>query len=154
MCNYLALMILIWVSCMVLTLLTVSWVVCRIVQPLGQLNAATSQLTADNLANATLQLGEGPIEVIQLSRSYNSLAWNGDSSLWRCSPNIDENGDYTDVITGTSAAQLTAQRLVEDMTSSRMLSASSTTSGQSNSVRYRLCIRGLTNYSYAQSPDT
>lgn len=56
-----------------LTLLTVSWVVRRIVQPLDQLNAATSQLTADTLANATLQLGEGPIEVMQLSRTYNSL---------------------------------------------------------------------------------
>jgi signal transduction histidine kinase len=51
----------------------VSWVVRRVVQPLDQLNAATSQLTADTLANAKLQLDQGPIEVMQLSRTYNSL---------------------------------------------------------------------------------
>ena len=27
-----------------------------------------------------------------------SLEWNGDSSLWRCGPSIDVNGEYTDVI--------------------------------------------------------
>ena len=71
--NYLGLMIMVWGSCLAITLLSVSWVVRRVVQPLDQLNAATSQLTADTLANATLQLGEGPIEVMQLSRTYNSL---------------------------------------------------------------------------------
>ena len=45
----------------------------RVVQPLDQLNAASSQLTADTLATAKLQLGEGPIEVMQLSRTYNEL---------------------------------------------------------------------------------
>ena len=71
--NYLGLMIMVWGSCLAITLLSVSWVVRRVVQPLDQLNAATSQLTADTLADATLQLGEGPIEVMQLSRTYNGL---------------------------------------------------------------------------------
>lgn len=71
--NYLVLMILIWGSCLVITLLSVSWVVRRIVQPLDQLNAATSQLTADTLANSRLLVNQGPIEVMQLSRTYNSL---------------------------------------------------------------------------------
>ena len=84
----------------------------------------------------------------------NSLEWNGDSSLWRCGPSIDMNGEYTDVISGNSASQLTAQRLVDGMTSSCMLSATAATSGVSKSLRYRLCIRGLTNYSYAQSVNT
>ena len=84
----------------------------------------------------------------------NSLEWNGDSSLWRCGPSIDVNGEYTDVISGNSASQLTAQRLVDGMTSSCMLSATAATSGVSKSLRYRLCIRGLTNYSYAQSVNT
>ena len=53
-----------------------SWVVRRVVQPLDQLNAASSQLTADTLATAKLQLGTGPIEVMQLSRTYNPC-WNG-----------------------------------------------------------------------------
>ena len=84
----------------------------------------------------------------------NSLEWNGDSSLWRCGPSINENGEYTDVISGNNASQLMAQRLVDGMTSSCMLSATSATSGVSKSLRYRLCIRGLTNYSYAQSVNT
>ena len=84
----------------------------------------------------------------------NSLEWNGDSSLWRCGPSINENGEYIDVISGNNASQLTAQRLVDGMTSSCMLSATSATSGVSKSLRYRLCIRGLTNYSYAQSVNT
>ena len=71
--NYLGLMIMVWGSCLAITLLSVSWVVRRVVKPLDQLNAATSQLTADTLANAKLQLGQGPIEVMQLSRTYNGL---------------------------------------------------------------------------------
>ena len=50
--NYLGLMIMVWGSCLAITLLSVSWVVRRVVQPLDQLNAATSQVTADTLANA------------------------------------------------------------------------------------------------------
>lgn len=88
------------------------------------------------------------------SNAANGLEWNGDSSLWRCGPSIDENGEYTNVITGTGTSQLTAQRLVDGMTSSCMLSVSSSTSGVSKSLRYELCIRGLTNYSYAQSVNT
>ena len=71
--NYLGLMIMVWGSCLAITLLSVSWVVRRVVQPLDQLNATTSQVTADTLANAKLQLDQGPIEVMQLSRTYNSL---------------------------------------------------------------------------------
>jgi signal transduction histidine kinase len=71
--NYLVLMIMVWGSCLAITLLSVSWVVRRVVQPLDQLNAASSQLTADTLATAKLQLSEGPIEVMQLRRTYNGL---------------------------------------------------------------------------------
>ena len=88
------------------------------------------------------------------NNATNSLEWNGASSLWRCGPSIDENGEYTDVITGNSTSQLTAQRLVDGMTNNCMLSVTSSTSGVSKSLQYRLCISGLTNYSYAQSVNT
>jgi len=71
--NYLALMTLIWGSCLVLTLLMVSWLVRRIVQPLDQLTAATAQVTAQTLTSAKLQLKQAPMEVLQLSRTYNAL---------------------------------------------------------------------------------
>ena len=71
--RYLALMIVIWGSCLVVTLLTVSWLVRRIVQPLEELNAATTQVTADTLTSSRLQVNQGPLEVVQLSRNYNAL---------------------------------------------------------------------------------
>ncbi len=71
--NYLNLMILIWGSCLVITLLTVSWLVRRIVQPLAALSAASDAVTADTLDSAQLALQEGPIEVMQLGRNYNAL---------------------------------------------------------------------------------
>ena len=71
--DYLALMILIWSGCLVVTLLAVSWLVRRIVQPLEQLNAATDQVTAETLASARLPLESGPVEVLKLGRTYNAL---------------------------------------------------------------------------------
>ncbi|WP_051410976.1 HAMP domain-containing sensor histidine kinase [Synechococcus sp. CC9616] len=71
--DYLALMILIWSGCLVVTLLAVSWMVRRIVQPLEQLNAATDQVTAETLASARLPLERGPVEVLKLGRTYNAL---------------------------------------------------------------------------------
>ncbi len=71
--NYLASMITIWGSCLVITLLAVSWLVRRIVQPLQELNAATDAITAETLASARLSVSQGPIEVIQLGRTYNAL---------------------------------------------------------------------------------
>ena len=84
----------------------------------------------------------------------NSLDWRGDSSLWRCGPSIDETGEYTDVIIGTSASQLQAQLLVDGMNSNCTLSISPSTSGVSKSLRYELCMGGITNYSYQQSVNT
>ena len=71
--SYLALMIVIWSSCLGGTLLGVSWLVRRIVRPLEQLNAATDQVTAETLASAHLKLDQGPVEVRQLGRTYNAL---------------------------------------------------------------------------------
>ena len=71
--NYLALMIVIWSSCLGGTLLGVSWLVRRIVRPLEQLNAATAQVTAETLASAQLNLDRGPIEIRQLGQTYNAL---------------------------------------------------------------------------------
>ena len=71
--RYLALMIVIWGGCLVMTLLTVSWLVRRIVQPLEELNAATAEVTAETLTSSGLQVNQGPLEVVQLSRNYNAL---------------------------------------------------------------------------------
>ena len=66
-------MILIWGSCLIITLIAVSALVRRIVQPLQQLNTATNDVTAETLASARLTLNHGPIEVLQLGRTYNAL---------------------------------------------------------------------------------
>ena len=71
--NYLGWMTVIWGGCLVMTLLAVSWLVERIVKPLDQLNAATSQVTAETLSSAHLSLQGGPKEVMQLGLAYNGL---------------------------------------------------------------------------------
>ena len=71
--HYLGLMIVIWGSCLIITLIAVSALVRRIVQPLQQLNAATDDVTAETLTSARLTLKQGPIEVLQLGGTYNAL---------------------------------------------------------------------------------
>ena len=71
--HYLTLMILIWGSCLGITLLSVSWLVQRIVRPLATLSHATDAVTADTLDSAQLPLEQGPVEVLQLARNYNAL---------------------------------------------------------------------------------
>ncbi|MBL6802256.1 MAG: HAMP domain-containing histidine kinase [Synechococcus sp. BS307-5m-G38] len=71
--HYLGLMIVIWGSCLTITLLAMSALVRRIVQPLQELNAATDAITAETLASARLSVSQGPIEVIQLAGTYNAL---------------------------------------------------------------------------------
>ena len=71
--HYLGLMIVIWGSCLIITLIAVSALVRRIVQPLQQLNAATDDVTAETLTSARLTLNHGPIEVLQLGGTYNAL---------------------------------------------------------------------------------
>ena len=71
--HYLGLMIVIWGSCLMITLVVVSALVRRIVQPLQQLNAATDDVTAETLTSARLTLNHGPIEVLQLGGTYNAL---------------------------------------------------------------------------------
>ena len=88
------------------------------------------------------------------SNAADSLEWTGDSSLWRCGPNINENGEYTNMITGSSTSLLSAQRMVDGMNSNCTLSVTPSQDGVSKSLQYRLCMRGLTNYSYAQSVNT
>ncbi|QNG27086.1 hypothetical protein [Synechococcus sp. HK01-R] len=84
----------------------------------------------------------------------NSLDWIGTSSLWRCGPGIADNGDYANIIDTSTSSLLTAQRLVDGMNANCHLTVSSTPTGVSKSLRYELCIQGLTSYSYSQAVDT
>ena len=88
------------------------------------------------------------------SNAENSLDWIGTSSLWRCGPGIADNGDYTNIIDTSASSLLTAQRLVDGMSANWHLTVSSTPTGVSKSLRYELCIQGLTSYSYSQAVDT
>jgi prepilin-type N-terminal cleavage/methylation domain-containing protein len=90
----------------------------------------------------------------------NTIEWNGDSSLWRCGPSIDVNGEYTDVITGNSSSLLTAQRLVDGLNinvpdnQKCTLSVTASPNGVRKSLHYKLCMSGLTKYKYSQSVNT
>ena len=95
------------------------------------------------------------------ANAENSLDWIGTSSLWRCGPGIADNGDYTNIISTSASSLLTAQRLVDGMSEScqlevevSQLEVSSSDTGVSKSLRYKLCIQGLTSYSYSQAVNT
>ena len=83
----------------------------------------------------------------------NSLEWNGEKSLWRCGPAIDINGEYTNIISGNAASKLTAERLVDGMTDDCKLIQNNQTA-TAKSLRYELCLRGMTNYRYVQRVNT
>ncbi|MDA9149114.1 prepilin-type N-terminal cleavage/methylation domain-containing protein [Synechococcus sp. AH-229-G18] len=75
-----------------------------------------------------------------------NLKWAGDSSLWRCGPDFDANGEYN--------KQLIAQRLVDGLDNTCTLTVTPSTNGISKSLRYTLCMRGATSSAYAQSVNT
>ena len=66
-------MIVIWGSCLVLSMWTVNRLVKRIIRPLRQLTDASAQLTADTLNSSALQIQGAPLEVTQLASTYNDL---------------------------------------------------------------------------------
>jgi signal transduction histidine kinase len=75
-------MIVIWGSCLVLSLAVVSHLVRRIIRPLQQLSDTSAQLTADTLTTEAVEIANAPVEVTQLARTYNDLverlaeSWN------------------------------------------------------------------------------
>ena len=88
------------------------------------------------------------------ANAENSLDWIGTNSLWRCGPGIADNGKYTNIIGASTSSLLTAQRLVDGMSAECQLEVNATPTGVSKSLSYKLCIQGLTSYSYSQSVDT
>jgi len=66
-------MILIWGSCLVMSLLMMNSLVRRIIRPLQQLSDTSSQLTADTLTREAVVIANAPQEVTQLARTYNEL---------------------------------------------------------------------------------
>ena len=74
--DYLGLMILIWGSCLTVTLLSVSWFVERITRPLEQLNDATDQVTAESFslpASTSLPMIPEPHEPFDINRKDDSI---------------------------------------------------------------------------------
>ena len=66
-------MIVIWGSCLLLSLWIVNGLVRRIIRPLRQLTDASAQLTADTLNTSALSIEGAPLEVTQLANTYNDL---------------------------------------------------------------------------------
>ena len=79
--------------------------------------------------------------------------WNGSDSLFRCGPGIDENGNYTDVITGSDQEPGTASRLVDGLSNSCDLEVL-TTAGVSKSLAFKLCLQGVGQQTFRGSAST
>ena len=75
-------MIVIWGSCLVVSLWTVNRLVRRIIRPLQQLTEASAGLTAETLVSSVVTIDNAPLEVSQLASTYNALrgrlakSWN------------------------------------------------------------------------------
>ena len=98
--NYLAWMILIWGTCLLITLAAVSWLVKRIVQPLRQLSEMTEHVTAETLQTASIELKNAPTEVTQLASTYTDL-------LERLSQSWDQQRQFVSAVSHELRTPLT-----------------------------------------------
>lgn len=80
--------------------------------------------------------------------------WSGTHSLFRCGPGINELGEYTDVITGSDQVVNDAQRLIDGMTSECTLRVDPLASDIGKSLRYQLCLQGLSKRVFQQAIST
>lgn len=98
--NYLAWMILIWGTYLLITLAAVSWLVKRIVQPLRQLSEMTEHVTAETLQTASIELKNAPTEVTQLASTYTDL-------LERLSQSWDQQRQFVSAVSHELRTPLT-----------------------------------------------
>ena len=119
-----------------------------------------------NQCNQTIQSGEF-LFALEIRRDLPSALyyiannqagsdqWSGTRSLFRCGPGIDELGEYTDTITGSNQVVNDAQRLIDGMTSECALTMITTpASGIGKSLRYQLCLQGLSKRVFQQTIST
>lgn len=87
-----------------------------------------------------------------------SITLVGDRSLYRCGPGIDRNGYYTDLISSNTSSIVNASLLVDGMTQDCQITPSTIkpdlTTGSGKSLRYELCLTGLTSARYSQAIST
>ena len=79
--------------------------------------------------------------------------WNGDRSLFRCGPGIDENGNYTDVISGSEQQSGEASRLVDGLGNNCDLNITSS-AAVSKSLNFNLCLKGIGTQTFQGSAST
>ena len=87
-----------------------------------------------------------------------SITLNGDRSLYRCGPGIDRNGGYTDLISSSTSSTVNSALLVDGMTQDCQINPSTIepdqTTGSGKSLRFELCLTGLTSARYSQAINT
>ena len=108
------------------------------------LNQCSPSITAEEFRFA-LEIRRDLPPVIYFIRSNEDNTkslWNGTHSLFRCGPGIDENGNYTDIITGSTQATGSANRVIDGLSNScgiKVMNISET----SKSLRIELCMNGI-----------
>ena len=100
-----------------------------------------------------------PLSIYYIASNPNpSITLNGDRSLYRCGPGIDRNGNYTDLINSNTSSTVNAALLVDGMTQDCQINPSTIqpdqTTGSGKSLRYDLCLTGITSARYSQSIST
>ena len=90
-----------------------------------------------------------------------NLEWHKDqSSLWRCGPIINQEGNYSNEISGNASYTVSNQRLVDGLieatesTAACSLTTSTTSSGVSKTLQFNLCLQGIASKGYTQAATT
>jgi hypothetical protein len=121
------------------------------------LNQCSTAIAADSEFRFALEIRRDLPPAIYFVRSNSDDAeqqvWNGSHSLFRCGPGIDQNGLYTDAITGSEQQAGAASRLVDGLGENCTLEVL-TAAPVSKSLSFRLCLKGIGQQTFSGTAST
>ena len=96
------------------------------------------------------------IYYIKSNTDNQALQLKGTHSLYRCGPGIDREGNYINAISTSSNSLVTTALLVDGMSATCQITSSSIKPANSSgkSLRYELCLQGMSSNRYAQFINT
>ena len=122
------------------------------------LNQCTTAITSDEFRFAMDIRRDLPLAIYYIKNNPGSqaLELKGTHSLYRCGPGIDRDGNYTNIISTSSNSSVTTALLVDGMSATCQIDSSSIQPANSSgkSLRYELCLQGMSNNRYAQTINT
>ena len=94
-----------------------------------------------------------PLAIYFSRPNPNTTEWVGDRTLWRCGPTINADGSFGDLLSGSSSS-VSEQVLVDGLTDACSLKVATDQPAVAKSLKFELCIQGLSRRQYKQSAHT